>query len=309
MAREISIGGAVGEGFGLIRHKPLTVLTWGLIQVVFMGLIFAIMAPLFVTNIGALIQQLKAGGAPNPQVMDRMQQFQSVNSLLQIAGIVFSSIFYCAVFRAVLHPEQSRFAYMRLGAAELIIALLTVAAMFGFGISLALVAMVIGIVVAIFIAVHAGVVAAIIGVVGGIAAFLALVYFWLRLSMVAPMIVDSGKFELTDAWKLTKGKVGGLFAIALVLVLILIVGEIVVGLLMVGVGLGVVSSAAGGMHNLPAFFQHPPKDILTKLAPVFIAFAVASIPLYGCVLAIMGAPWARVYRDLKPPSDIAATFT
>ncbi|HEX4183065.1 MAG TPA: hypothetical protein VHY34_07395, partial [Caulobacteraceae bacterium] len=217
-----------------------------------MVLLFAVMAPVFVTSMSALIQQVKAGGVPNPQVMDHMQQFQSINSLLQIVGVVVGSIFYCAVFRAVLHPEQGRFAYMRLGAVELMIALLTVAATFGFGISLALVAVVIGIVVAIFIALHAGVVAAIIGVVGGIAAFVALVYFWLRLSMVAPMIVDVGKFELTDAWRLTKGKVGELFAIALVLFLILIVGEIVVGLLMVGIGLGVVSSAAGGLHNLPA---------------------------------------------------------
>jgi len=308
MAREISIGGAVAEGFGLIRSKPLAVLTWGLIQVVFMALLFSLMAPLVLTSFGELIQQAKAGGMPSPQAMERVQQFQAINYLLQFAGILVSSVFYCAVFRAVLHPEQSRFAYMRLGAAELQIALLTVAALFAFGISLALVVVVVGIVVAIFVVLHAGVVAAIIGVAGGIAAAVALVYFWLRLSLVAPMIVDGGGFDLTASWRLTKGRVGGLFAIAVVLLLILIVGEIVVGLVMVGIGLGVIGSAAGGLRNLPAFFQHPPSDIVAKLAPVLVAFAVIWVPLYGCVLAIVGAPWARVYRDLKPPSDIASTF-
>jgi hypothetical protein len=273
-----------------------------------MGLIFALMAPVVLTSFTALAQQAKAGGMPDAQTMGRLQQFQAINYLLQLIGVVIGSVFYCAVFRAVLHPEQSRFAYLRFGAVELMIALLAVAALFGFGISFGLVAIVIGILAAIFVALHAGVVAAIIGVVGGIAAIVALVYFWLRLSLVAPMIVDGGKLELTEAWRLTKGKVGGLFAIALVLFLILVAGEIVVGLVMVGIGLGVISSASGGLHNLPAFFQHPPADILRRLAPMLIVFAIVWVPLYGCVLAILGAPWARVYRDLRPPRDIASTF-
>lgn len=88
------------------------------------------------------------------------------------------------------------------------------------------------------------------------------------------------------------------------------IGGIVVAILVV-LHAGVVAAiigVAGGLRNLPAFFQHPPSDIVAKLAPVLVAFAVIWVPLYGCVLAIVGAPWARVYRDLKPPSDIASTF-
>ncbi len=36
--------------------------------------------------------------------------------------------------------------------------------------------------------------------------------------------------------------------------------------------------------------------------------AVLWVPLSGCLAAVMGAPWARAYRDLRPKRDIAETF-
>ncbi len=40
-----SIGDALGEGFGLIRRRPLTVLAWGAVRTLFTAGVFSLMAP------------------------------------------------------------------------------------------------------------------------------------------------------------------------------------------------------------------------------------------------------------------------
>jgi hypothetical protein len=85
--------------------------------------------------------------------------------------------------------------------------------------------------------------------------------------------------------------------------------EIVVGLVMVGVGVGGLAAIAGGLRNIPTLFRSlPPMAIVSRLAPLLVTLGLLWIPLSGAVMAIMGAPWARAYLDLRPPRDVAATF-
>jgi hypothetical protein len=88
---------------------------------------------------------------------------------------------------------------------------------------------------------------------------------------------------------------------------IFIVIEAVVGALTVALGLGVLSQAAGGLQNLPTFFSQPPAKIFASVAPALVVIGLFAIPVSGALMAIMGAPWARAYRDLAQP-DVAATF-
>jgi hypothetical protein len=152
------------------------------------------------------------------------------------------------------------------------------------------------------------VVAAIVGVVAAIAALATVVYLALRLAFVGPMTVDYGRFQLTEAWALSRGRVSSLLAIALVVFLVLIAIETVVGLILLALGLGVLASVAGGLNNLATFFQQPPQALIGRLVPMLIVFAVVLVPMYGGILAIISAPWARAYRDLRPSGDISETF-
>jgi hypothetical protein len=141
-----------------------------------------------------------------------------------------------------------------------------------------------------------------------VAMIVALFYLLLRFSLVGPMMVDDGKFHLGESWTLTRGKVGSLFVIGLLLILILLLAEIVVLAVLIAVGSVGLGAAAGGLSHLDVFFQQPPQAMLSKLAPLLVVFAVLWVPLVGCAAAIMGAPWARAYRDLTH-GDVAATFT
>jgi hypothetical protein len=56
-------------------------------------------------------------------------------------------------------------------------------------------------------------------------------------------------------------------------------------------------------------FQHQaPQAIFGRLMPMLAVMAVIWLPLSGGLLAVMGAPWAKAYRDLRPKGDIAETF-
>jgi hypothetical protein len=128
----------------------------------------------------------------------------------------------------------------------------------------------------------------------------------LRFAFVGPMMVDDGKFHLVESWRLSRGKVGSLFLIALSLFGIALAGEMVLLALVFGVGFASLSAIAGGLQNLPAFFQQPPAALMSKLAPFLGVYMAAFIPLSGCLVAIFGAPWASAYRDLKP--DLSEAF-
>jgi hypothetical protein len=306
---EISIGAAVGEGFALIRKRPLSILAWGALPLLVIAASFAVFAPFMMSFFsGALHGAASPGSPPNPLMIQNMMRMQSLSYLVDLVGAAINAVVYCAVFRAVLHPEAGRFAFLRVGAPEVMLFLLIVGGYLAFLIALVLAMIPVGIVVAILIAAHAGPVAAIVGVIAGIAALAAVIYVLLRISLVGPMMVDDGKFHLTEAWALTRGKVGGLFALGLLVLLILIAAEIVVGLVFAALGFGVLGSLAGGLNNLPVFFQQPPNLILSKLTPLLVVLALIWIPVMGCLLAITAAPWARAYRDLRPAGDISETF-
>ena len=85
---EISIGAAVGEGFGLIRAKPLTVLTWGLIQVLFGVLMVALLGPMFASIFTTAMHQAQLGGGPpSPEMMQAMTRTQSMTYLIDLLNM------------------------------------------------------------------------------------------------------------------------------------------------------------------------------------------------------------------------------
>jgi hypothetical protein len=302
---EIAVGGAINEGFSLIRRHPGAVLVWGVTQVVIAGATVALYAPVYL----ALFAAARSGAGPsafsamNPQIM----QMQSLSYLIDIVQVIVSSVIWCAVFRAVLHPERGQFAFLRLSVVEFYTVVLLIGAYFAFVVALILPIIVFVIAIAALVALHQIAAAVIVGVAAGIALMVALVYVLLRFSMVGPMIVDDGQFHLGESWNLTRGHVGSLFMIGFLLFILAAVAEIVLGIVLVALGAGGLIAIAGGPQNLAALFQEPPQALFARLGPLFIVAALVWIPFVGCLVAIMAAPWARAYRDLKPP-DISATF-
>lgn len=151
---ELSIGDAVGAGFCLIRRRPVAVLIWGLLRTAMLGAMVALMAPTLITLFAEVAKSAAAGQPPTPDVTT-MMRMQSTMWLLNIVSLFVVGILYCAVFRGVIHTEQGRLAYLRLGQTELMQFGLMIGAYFAFGIGLVVLMIPAAIVVGVRVAVHA----------------------------------------------------------------------------------------------------------------------------------------------------------
>lgn len=293
---ELSIGDAVGAGFGVIRRRPAAVLLWGLVQTLVFAVTLAVLAPTW----AEMVSEMARNGPAHPPSADvaGIMRLQGEVWLFNIAGAAVGTILYCGIFRSLIHPAQGQFAYLRLGATELTLFLLLVGFYVGFLIALFVAMIPAAIVISVLVAVHAGAAAAIVGVGLGAAALWALVYIGLRLSMIGPMTVDAGQLRLREAWALTKGRTWRLFLMTICLFLILLAVEFVVSIVGFLIVLSVLGGIAGGLQAVPSLLQQP-ANLLPHLAPLLIVGALAAIPLYGAFLAIFTAPWAKAYLAFR----------
>jgi len=303
----ISIGESIGEGFGLIARRPVTVLAWGLARTVVIAGMFSTMAPFYLVLFNQMANRA-ATGATTPPDLTQLMSLRGAMWLMSLLAQFFGAVLYCAALRAVLFPDQKSYAYLRIGAAELFFFLLIFGGSFVLGFGIVIIAIPIAIIAGVAIGLHAIAAGVAIGVAGALAVIALMIWILCRLAMVAPMMVEDGKFHLTDAWTLTRGHAWSLLAVGLLLLVILLIIEVVVGLVGLVLGIGYLSQAVGGSEGLKSFFTRPPAEIISVLAPALVVAGLVSIPLSGAVNAIVMAPWARVYRDLRPSTDVAATF-
>ncbi|HWA63547.1 MAG TPA: hypothetical protein VG939_19370 [Caulobacteraceae bacterium] len=305
---QVAIGAAIGEGFALVRRQPLAVLAWGVLQMLLTAVVWWFYMPIYLGSLRISLPPAGGGRPPlDPAALQHLMQMEGYSILVGLVSMATQMVVYAAVFRAVLHPEQSRFGYLRLGMSELYLCVLAVGAYFAFSIGLAVVMIPIFIVVAILAAVHAVAAAVVFAVIAVVAVFLGLIYLALRYSMVGPMIVADGQFHFAESWRLTRGRVLPLLGLAVVLFLMLLAAEAVIFGVLLLVGGGALMATVGGLDHLRDFLLGPPAAVLGRLAPFLVVFAVVWAPFVGVIYALFGAPWARVYRDLSQ-GDISTTF-
>lgn len=316
MAR-FSVSGAATAGFGVIGRAPLAVLAWGLVILVtlvgpMIGLMWTL-APQFIELIKSMPEP-GAATAPtgaDPAMLARMMRMQAsmmgVNAISWLGGAVVKGVVVGAVFRAVLQPDQKRWAYLRLGKSELWLALVTLVQSVLF--LMAYFAVAIGGLILGMIVYLAGaamgdggkLVAGLLIVLVILAGIGLLIWGVLRLSMAGPMSFAEGEFRLFESWAFTRGQSGRLLGMALLLALILIALEIalyaVVG---GGVVLAVVANGTGeGLSEiLDPLKGQPPEVWLRTFWPLIACGAAVLSVVAAFTMALVGAPWAKAYREL-----------
>ncbi len=306
MAR-IDIGKTAFAGFGLVGRKPLAVVGWAVFILV-LGIlpvvgILAAVGPAFAD----LIAIGKNGGEPtSEQMMPFISTWYAANPILWVLGLLVRVMLAGAVFRAILEPKASRWAYLRLGMGEVWLALvviclsiiLTMGAMVWIGLTA-------GIAFAIWQASHP----ATIGfcILSGVVLAVGLIWLSLRFSLAAPMSFAERNFRLFESWTLTRGNAVSLLLVTLILILIVMVLEGVVMAVMASAGMA-AAGGMGGLHHLDAqaveaFFRQSPKVLLGTLGPwVVIGGLVASF--VGAVfVSVFTAPWAEAYRQLRGSAE------
>lgn len=307
------VGEAATSGFGVVARRPLAVLGWALAMVVALIapaiLAFAAMGP----EIARLMQSAMThrGGAPDPAMMDQMMRAQSGMTALNLLYWLWSSfvraVLCAAVFRAVLTPNQSAWAFLRIGARELWLTLLILVEQVLLMIVVFIVALLIVVLTAV-VAVSGGEQARTAALVTACASSVVagglLIWVALRLSMAAPMTFVDAQFRLFESWTLTRGQGWRLLGLAVLLVVFVLLMEVLVGAAALG---GVVTAggslaAIRGPGALEAFLARPPMMLLRDLWPWALGVGVLGAVFSAIIQAVVYAPWAVAHRALT--SDV-----
>lgn len=299
MAR-FSIGTAIGDAFGLIRRRPLSVWVWGLLLVAPSAATFGLMLPMMGEMIANMPEAAADGGMSDPAFAE-MMRFQAVSWLLNLIQLALTVLVYTAIMRAVLRPRESAFFSLRLGMDELRVAVVGVAVIVGLYVAMIVMALIgVGIGFGVW-----GLGAPlswtiIIGMV--VVAILAIWLGMARISLIAPASVLYRSFAFPEGWRLARKQAGPLFGMMMLLVLIIFAIEAIV--IAIGVAIAATAGASGGQFwsRLHSDMDANPFEHLSAAFAAnwpWVAFgAVVVAMIYGALLTLGVAPFASACRQL-----------
>jgi hypothetical protein len=294
---DFSIIRAASAGLNVARRRPVALLFWYLVSVAigFLGLYLA--GRLIGPAVTEMIAVQAAGGPPDPQVaLAAAGKMLTGAFLLVPLYLVLGAITTTAANRAVLHPDDSAFGYLRLGPDELrmivvllVIGLITFAAYF------------VGAIVAVLIATLAG------GAAGGAAnaqrtaqfVSLALLPVLVLLGLLilkfcaAPaQTLDTRAINIFGSWSLTKGRFGPVFLTYLINFIVFVV------LYLVLLYLSFYAASAISGQPIAQVMRPDPAAAFNVTSPPTIVRVLISgvIAVLGQLLLV--CPGADVYQQL-----------
>ncbi|WP_333612495.1 hypothetical protein [Brevundimonas bullata] len=282
------------EGFRLTRRAPLAVLSWAAAYAVFIGLMFLLVGPHFVTVL-SVITEMQAQGQtePSPEDVERLAQaYGVIIGWAMPLGLLFSAVISTAIARSVIRPEDSKFGYLRVGkdelrvlGASLLVSLIMFAVTFA-GFMIVTVA-------------TAGAMALpalwLVVVLLSLASIGMLIWLSVRLSLVVPSTFAEGRIMLKPAFAMTGKKV---FWPLLGMAIIAGIMAMLVGLLGSAVA-APLSLMVGGSEQLVAMQGASVPSLLSALGPMLAVSLVVQAVLSAAQIVIMYAPFSAAYLQLK----------
>ena len=212
-----SVGSILNGAFRLFKEQPVAVAIWGALVI---GYSLAISA-LAIGGISADFEALRTGAISPVSAIGMGLVFGAL-------ALLCAAVLSCAIYRAVLRPEEGGFAFLRVGADEF--------RMFGLYLIMIVAGIFVGVILMLFamFAIGGSVLASGGGAGGfgfGMLIALALlvvgIYIAVRLSLIFPMTFVRRQISIDEGWSLSRGNFWTLFLAYLVIWIILIVLQMV----------------------------------------------------------------------------------
>lgn len=308
--QKLSVRRAVGDALGLGFSRPISVILWGIVSMLFAAGILGLLCWMLSTVPGFPMFGA-TGTGPDPEDIRAMLmhtvQVQGASAVVNLLALIMTVVLIAAVTRAVVRPRAGGLGYMRLGMDEFRVLVIQFA--LGLGAYFLIVTLLL---IGVGVALAAWPLEPTVryGVIGATAFVLVMTLIWvcLRASLITPMTVAVNEFSFIEGWRLTRGRFWRLLGI----VILSAVASIVVSLLILPVLVG-FAWGAGVTAEMARAVAADPESIETVLdgfAPdrttVAIAAAVAFLPMawvWGLSTALSYGPWASAYRQLAAGDD------
>ncbi len=277
-------------GLKLLRDKPIVFVVWALINAAVKAGVIALslitLGVVSTTLLPPFIESVKADAIDYSALLAIVAGFSGVVIVALPAYLALDSIFTTAVKRMVLHPEQSRYFYLRAGVEEFLVFLVRLVRFF----VLFFLEVILFMAVLVLLRTNP-----ILGFIACVPAIALVAYISTRLSLAAAQTYADRDFHLIGSWWLTKGPFTTHFlpiflsyVVAFLFYLVVLIAAYVLQ-----------SVFADGAFA--AVLQQKPDDLASMLPllgfGVLVGGAVQIIQ-DTLRLPILGASTAAVYRDL-----------
>ncbi|MET3665057.1 hypothetical protein [Caulobacter sp. 1776] len=251
------------EGLRTMRRKPLPVLAWATFSLVMLP-ILGLAAKILLGEEGRAALAGRGSSADPREILDLVTHLGGVMVLLIALALVLGSVLQAAIIRAVIEPQNDRFAYLRLGKEELqllVVSLITWAAALGVTV-IPSGAVVLG------TSLLSGAAAGWFATLGALAVIGLSLWVAVRLSLLGPHAFSHHHIDIREAWVQTHGqffRLLGMYVLAIILsALVSLIGATLSSIVANVIGGGVEST------NGDVVASHP-RLILTLLANLLLA--------------------------------------
>ncbi len=277
------------SGFRLALERPQLVARWAVMSFAYnvLGSVFA--AAIAGPAIGRILDMVGRSN-PDPNAAEPLlAQVAPAYVVLLTCGLALNAVYITGAYRAVrpIGDGGTRL----LGFAR--------AALVQFGLLVLLTAIGMGVVLALLLvstALSALLAPALVQFLGTAVALVGLAYVWLRFSLASPSAYVTGRIDLAQAWRLTRGQ---LLALARIYLSVLLLAGVVylVGAVAIEKGL---SAAFGGEARFGELTQLDFSSPAALLTPARLALAALQACLSALILPVLLCPPIEIYGVLAP---------
>ena len=267
----VSATEAAFEGFRVTRRNPGVVLIWAGVWLIGLILMMAVILPLMAPWMDEIVAAEGSASALTPGARRAMQMatFAAIP-----VGLLLQALIMPAVYRAVLHPHQKGFAWLRIGRDEgrMLVVLLV----------LGIVSVALNLAGTPLQQWAAGSLAFPLRLLLSLALFALSIFISVRLSMIAPVTFARRELAFREGWRMS----GRLFwpLLGLTVMVVAMAAIVVLLLVLIGWPLQVMVGGTGAMG--------PAQGIGALLMLLLMPLGVA------LVTVILWAPFAALCRDL-----------